>query len=219
MGLLARRMLNEDLPDGARRLLLFLMGHLRYSRHADIVLVSKRFLPGDIGVSAADAADAYRALYESEFIERVDALTEGAEDGLALRLLVEGFNDRKQATAYREETFGFPGARIGGKPTMGNILSLPVSGFVQQSLKGWPALTDEDRQSLRQWLQEAVGAERAFIEETKLVGDGAAGILEVKLRVPLEESDDEIRILLAPAADAWFRKHVAGLHGDDRSAS
>lgn len=141
MGLLSHRMLNEDLPESARRLLLFLMGHLRYSPHADIVLVSTRFLPGDIGVSPAEAAAGYRVLYEREVIERVDALTVGSPDGLALRLVVESFNDRKHTAPHREETFGFPGARIDGKLTMGNVLNLPLSPFVQRSLRGWPALS------------------------------------------------------------------------------
>jgi len=99
LGLLCRRLLNEELPDPARRLLVFLMGHLRYSPHADIVVVSRRFLPVDVGVSADDAARAYEILYERELIERVDALSGGAPDGLALRLVVDGFNDRKQRAA------------------------------------------------------------------------------------------------------------------------
>jgi hypothetical protein len=219
LGLMARRMLNEELPDGARRLLLLLLGHLRYSPHMDVVLVSKRVLPGDIGVSPAEAADAYRALYEHEFVERVETLSEAGGDALALRLLVEGFNDRKHATAYREETFGFPGARVGGKRTMGNVLILPLSTFVQQALRGWPALAEDDLQSLRQWLQETVGAERAFIESALLRTDDAHGVLEVKVRIPLDESDQDMKALLLPAAEAWLRKHVAGLHGPDPGAS
>lgn len=116
------------------------------------------------------------------------------------------------ALSYREENFGFPAARVGGKPTMGTILSLPMSR------SGWPGLTDEDCQSLRQWLEEAVGGERAFIEETKLRGQQEVGIVEVKLRVLRDESDEEIAGVLAPAADAWLRKHVAGLHAGDLSA-
>jgi hypothetical protein len=53
--------------------------------------VSKRFLPVDIGASAEDTTSGYRVLYEQEFIERVDALSEQRSEGLALRLIVEGF--------------------------------------------------------------------------------------------------------------------------------
>lgn len=219
MGLLCRRLLNEDVPDPARKLLLFLMGHLRYSQHADVVVVSKRFLPGDVGVTAEEATLAYRALYERQFIERVEALTERAPDGLALRLIVDGFNDRKHTTAYREETFGFPGARIDGKPTIGNVLSLPLPPFVHRSLHGWPALTDDDRASLRRWLQEAIGAKRAFIEEAKVVQAEDAALIEVKLRLPLDESDRDVATILAPAAESWLRQHVGGLGGGDTSAS
>jgi len=98
----------------ARKLLLFLMSRLRYSPHPDIAWVSKRFLPVDIGANAEDTTTGYRVLYEQEFIERVDALSAQRPEGLALRLIVEGSNDRKHTTPYREETFGYPGARIDG---------------------------------------------------------------------------------------------------------
>jgi hypothetical protein len=75
MGLLARRLLNESLPDPSRRLLLYLMSHLRHSPHPDIAIVSRRFLPVDVGVTAEEVTAAYRILYEQEFIDRVDALT------------------------------------------------------------------------------------------------------------------------------------------------
>jgi len=211
LGLLCRRLLNEELPDPARRLLVFLMGHLRYSPHADIVVVSRRFLPVDVGVSADDAARAYEILYERELIERVDALSGGAPDGLALRLVVDGFNDRKQRAAYRPETFGYPGARIGGKPTSGNILTLALPAFVQGSLRGWAVLSDDDRASLRVWLQEAIGSQRAFIEEVAVVGGHDSPALDVKLRLPIDESDSDVQSILASAAESWLRRHVAGL--------
>jgi hypothetical protein len=62
-------------------------------------------------------------------------------------------------------------------------------------------LSEEDRAFLRRWLQEAVGAKRAFIEEAKLAGTGDATLLEVRLRVPADESDRDIEEILAPAAD------------------
>ena len=74
-------------------------------------------------------------------------------------------------------------------------------------------MSDEDRASLRCWLQEAVGAKRAFIEGAKLAGDEAPALLEVQLRVPADESDRDIEEILAPAADAWLRQHLAGLGG------
>jgi hypothetical protein len=211
MGLLCRRMLNEALSEPARRLLVFLMGHLGHSRHSDIVLVSRRFLPGDAGLSPEDTSAAYRALYEQGFVERVDALTEGQTDALALRLLVDDFNDRKHRTPFRQETFGFPGARVAGKPTLGNVFLLPVSPFVERAIAGWPALGDDERASLVRSLQEVAGKDRAYIEEAKIVSDDGAVSVEVKLRLPMEDSDDELRLLLAPAADAWLRRHLGGV--------
>jgi hypothetical protein len=134
-----------------------------------------------------------------------------------LRLIVDGFNDRKHTTAYREETFGFPGARVDGKPTIGNILGVPLPPSVQRSLQGWPALSD--RVSLRQWLQDVIGPKRAFIEEAKGVQNQEGALVEVKLRLPVDESDRDIENILAPAAESWLRQQVAGLGGGDRSAS
>jgi hypothetical protein len=211
MALLCRRMLNEELSEPARRLLLFLMGHLGHSRHADIVLVSRRFLPGDVGLSPEDAHAAYRALYAQGFVERVDALTEGQEDALALRLLVADFNDRKHTAPFPGERFGFPGARVAGKPTIGNVLDVLLSRLLQRSLRGWPALGDDDRAVLRRSLQDAVGEQRAYIEDATIVSGDDDLRMEVKLRLPLEESDDELGALLAPAAEAWLRRHLGGL--------
>jgi hypothetical protein len=65
VGALPEAIVNEALSEPARRLLVFLMGHLGHSRHSDIVFVSRRFLPGDAGLSPEDSLGAYRALYTS----------------------------------------------------------------------------------------------------------------------------------------------------------
>lgn len=214
VGLLARRMLNEDLPDPSRRLLLLLMDHLRYSQHTEIVVVSKRFLPADIGASPEDTAAGYRVLYEREFIERVPTMTEGSPESLALRLVVEGFSDRKHTTPFQEETFGFPGAVIDGKRTIGNIVTLPLSAFAHHSLRTWPDFAEGEQASLRAWLQEAIGARRAFIENAKLARGEKETRVEVRLRVPMEESDDDVRGVLVPAAESWLRRQLAALRAD-----
>lgn len=144
MGLMARRMLNEELPDGARRLLLLLLGHLRYSPHMDIVLVSKRFLPGDIGVSPAEAADACRALYVREFIERVEALSEATGDALALRLLVEvsTIASMRPPTARRPSAFQALGsAESGPWATSSSCLCPPSSSRRCGAGRLWPKTT------------------------------------------------------------------------------
>jgi hypothetical protein len=64
------------------------------------------------------------------------------------------------------------------------------------------------------------GKDRAYIEEAKIVSDDGAVSVEVRLRLPMDESDDELRLLLAPGADAWLRRHLGGVgHGGAGAAS
>ena len=196
-------------------MLLFMMSHLRRSPHPDIVFVSRRFLPVDMNATAEETALAYRMLYERQFIERVDGLAPGNSDRLALRIVVQGLNDRKHTAPYREETFGFPGARIDGKMTIGNIIALVPSLFAQRALKAWPPATDDEPTTLQQWLQDAVGEKRAYVEKSKIVSrTGDETIVQVTLRCPIDESDLDLEGVLHPAAEAWIRQHVAGFVAD-----
>jgi hypothetical protein len=128
-------------------------------------------------------------------------------------LLVDGFNDQKHTTPYREETFGYPGARIDGKPTIGNVIDLALPPAVWRTLEGWESLDDAEREALRRRLQEAVGENRAFIEEATVLRRDDEARVEVKLRYPLDESDRDIEGVLAPAAEAWFRQRIASVVG------
>jgi len=210
MGLLAGRLMNADVSNPGRRLLLLAISQLRYSPFCDIVFLSKRFLPADMGVSAEETAIGYRDLYELKFVERVDDLAEESPDRLALRLLVEGYNERKHTTPYREETFGYPGARISGKQTIGNLVSLAVSPFVKRAFESLPALDEDNQVALRSSLQVAVGEDRAFIEEASFVARDTDAVIVVKLRYPIDDSADDLESMLTPAAEAWLRQHIAG---------
>jgi hypothetical protein len=211
VGLLAGRLMHANLTESARRLLLFFMSRLRYSPHPDIVWVSKRFLPVDIGASAEETTTGYRELYERELIERVDALSEQRSEGLALRLIVEGFNDRKHTTPYREETFGYPGARIDGKSTIGNTIALALPAMVQKNLEGWGLLDEQELGFLRDRLQEAVGEKRALIEKSVVVHRDGKAQVEVSLRYPMDEDERDIEGVLELAAEAWLREHLASV--------
>jgi hypothetical protein len=59
---MARVMLHTELSEPARRLLCWFLFHLGLSPFADAVVVSKRFLPTDIGCSPEDVAQGYREL-------------------------------------------------------------------------------------------------------------------------------------------------------------
>ena len=198
---------------GTSAVLLFLMSRLRYSPHPDIVWVSKRFLPVDIGATAEEATTGYGVLYAQEFIERVDGLAGQRPEGLALRLVVDGFNGRKHTVPYREETFGYPGARIDGKPTIGNALTLALPAIVQRNLERWGSLDDQELGSLGGRLQEAIGEKRALIEKAAVVHRGGESLVEVRLRYPMDDDERDIEAVLELAAEAWLREHLAAAMG------
>ena len=132
---MALRLLSTDMPEPARRIILWLLARLEYSDLADVSELSRRFLPADIGCQAEETEQAYRWLYEYGFIERVDAAATEKPDRLALRLVVPGINDSKHRPEYRKEHFGFPGDFVGGQRTMGNILDVPLSEAAERALR------------------------------------------------------------------------------------
>jgi hypothetical protein len=69
---IARRMIHEELPEPARRVLLWAMSHLELGAGPDVVILSKRFLPTDVDITPQETAEAYRLLWEEGFIERVE---------------------------------------------------------------------------------------------------------------------------------------------------
>lgn len=206
-GHLALRMLDDRPPEAAKRLLAWLLHNLQMSPHADVAGVSRRFLPTDIGCSPEDTADAYRALYEMGLIERVDGLPNMREDALALRLVVEGLNDSKHPAPYRPETFGFPGARVGGKPTIGNVLHVPLPDAARLVLPR--AGTEGDPLAgLREHLQAAIGEDRVFIQEVQLGAREGKLALDAVVRYPAGEDDREVEEALARAAEAWVHERM-----------
>ncbi|MDZ4834219.1 MAG: hypothetical protein SGJ27_10620 [Candidatus Melainabacteria bacterium] len=110
---------NPELSDHARKMMLWMTGSLWLSDPPDMVAVSKRFLPTDLGVTPQQAQEAYRLLHEEGLIERV-ADDDESTDRLRLRLVAQGLNDSKHAATCEEVVFGYPGARINGKVTMGD---------------------------------------------------------------------------------------------------
>lgn len=204
-GSLTRRVLHEDLPEPARRMLLWALSHLYLGDGPDVVSLSRRFLPTDIGVTVEEATVAYRCLTERGLIERVDEPTDG--DALRLRLVAEGINGSKQPLPAGEIVFGFPGARVGGKPTLGNELRVPLPAAYAKTLARW-RFNEDDRNALGAALQEHLGAERAFVEEVTLdEGDDLA--VQVRLRYPWSEDDRAMTAALQEATLVWIRARVA----------
>lgn len=201
-----RRMLHEDQTEPARRMLLWALSHLYLGPAPDVVWVSRRFLPTDIGVTAEEAAGAYRSLIERGWVEPV---TDEAADGdrLFLRLVVDGLNESKQPPSPGPEvTFGFPGARVGGKPTLGNRLRVGLPAAHMKALSRW-RFSQEDQASLGAALQAHLGADRAYVESVTL-DESREGTLLVGLRYSWDQDDAVMTAALNEATLAWVRQRV-----------
>jgi hypothetical protein len=178
---------------------------------ADIVDVSRRFLPTDIGCDVDATLAAYRELYDLSFVQRVDTPDgEGTPDRLRLRLLTGAGSGSKHPQPYRDETFGFPGARVDGKATWGNKCIVPVPQSLADAGARW-CRSDADLAALRVALQDACGVDRAYIETVRFTRrEQQAPFLDVSYRSPIEENDDTLVVRMALAAEQWLRARVVG---------
>ncbi len=206
-GAMARAMLHADLSDVCKRILCWLVMDLTRSSFADIVVVSRKFLPGDIDRTAEETAAAYRTLYERGLVERVDGLPNLGDDAIALRLVAAGLNGSKHPAPFREEGFGYPGARIAGKRTMGNELWVYPSEALAKAAERWLA-QDDELVSLHKAMQCALGEDRAYVETVSRGSTERGPVLRVRLRFPFEADEAEIGAELKAAADAWIRALV-----------
>jgi hypothetical protein len=204
-GTMAQRLMQAGIPRPTRHLLLWLMFNLRYSNWADVVLVSRRFLPGDIGCDAEETAQAYRDLYDRGWILREDEIPEDQTDRLALALIVEGLNDRKHPAKYREEEFGYAGARVGGERTLPNTYLLRIPKTIEKLLLAWN-LSNEERAGLRQSIQTAVGEDRIFIEEVGIEKVKDDSLVSVRVRIPRDSDEKEYQKEIQRVVEGWLRR-------------
>jgi len=203
------RLLHDELPTHAQKLLLWLMRGLWISDPPDVVSISKRFLPTDIGVSQEEAAQAYRLLHERGIIERVTDVSESLDkcDNIKLRLVVQGVNDSRHAPAFKEEEFGFPGARIRGQITSGQTVLLKVPESILERLQRW---FKEERSlpELRNELQSAIGDDRIFVEDAKIRFLQDQPQVQIQFRFPLEDESDDLENEVVAQAKSWISKNL-----------
>jgi hypothetical protein len=169
--------------------------------------VSRRFLPTDVGSTPEETRAAYRSLYERGIIERVDGFPGCGDDGLALRVVVQGLNGSKHPAPFREETFGFPGARVAGKPTTGQVLSIALDegdGLLAGSALG----DDTGRDIARQILQTRLGEDRAFVESLEPRDHDGDRCVEVRLRYPLDTDEAEMERAVRFLLTSWLRSRA-----------
>lgn len=202
-------LLHDELPTPAQKLLLWLMRGLWISDPPDVVSISKRFLPTDIGISREDAAQAYQLLHERGIIECVIAKTDDVEkrDNIELRLVVQGVNDSRHPPAFTQEEFGYPGARIGGQVTSGQTLLLPVPETIAERLRRW-FKEERNLPELRNELQAAFGEDRIFVENAKIRYLDDKPMVEIQFRFPLEDELEVIEKELKEQAKDWLTENL-----------
>lgn len=205
---MALKMLHRDLTEPAKRLLSWALFHLYTSEYSDIVVLSKIFLPTDIGCTPEETLDGYRLLYEKGLIEKVD-LADIIDEAIAIRLVEEGINDSKHALPYQAEVFGRKGLRIQGKNTTGNIFRFDFDKGLTKYLE-WLKRSEDKLEQFREYLQQAIGTDNAYIEDVRvLLGPDRTNntaALEIEIRYPLEADDRIIEGVLQSYSKKWLEE-------------
>jgi hypothetical protein len=207
-GYMNRRLLTDEISPAASRLLLWLLGRLWLADTPDVVSVSKRFLPTDIAIKPEEASGAYKELYKQALIERVDsARTDEPADRLFLRLVVRGLNDSRHAAEYRDEKFGYPGARVAGKSTAGQGTFIELPKALSATLGRW-FKDAQELTELRDALQVRIGEERAYVERAEVKYRDELPVLAVHFRYPLDADLEPLQRELSDFAEQWLKERL-----------
>lgn len=205
---MSRRLLSEQLSPAAHRMMLWLMSNLWLADPPDVVRISKRFLPTDIGVADKEATEAYKELYDQGFIERVDSEDPNDRSNhLLLRLVIQGQNDSRHPAAYQEEEFGYPGSRIAGQRTsgQGNFIKLP--DILTVMLRQWFA-NPQELSELRDYLQAQIGEDNIYVERAEIKYQAEMPKLLVYFRYPFQSDLEPLEKVLSNCAERWFKERV-----------
>lgn len=205
---MTRRLLFEDLSEPTKRLLLWLMSHLWINDPPDIVTISRKFLPTDINITAKEACDSYRRLYELELIEVLEEPAEEAKlDRLSIRLIAQGVNDSRHPKEFQEVQFGFPGARVAGKSTVGKGFLVHLPEPLSATL-GWWFKEKQELTELRDELQKSIGEDVCFLDKAELkMLDDKPRIL-VEFCYPIDAESKPLEKKLNDFAVEWVQSKL-----------
>lgn len=205
------KLLDENIPDAARRILAWAGYHLGLSQHADVVKISKRFLPGDIQRTPQDTSEGYRALYELRLIERIDGLSNN-NDVLALRIAIDGLNSSKHPSVYRDEVFGFEGARVNGESTFSNDIFVKIPDKLSRFLTRDASVIRNKLPELKLLLKNSISPERVFISDVEYLPAGESSkypSLRISFRQPLScLSTTTVEEHITVTTNAWLKSIV-----------
>lgn len=204
---MAYQMLCGGLNDPAKSLLAWALFMLSASKYADIVVLNKNFLPTDIGCTPEQTGEGYSQLYQKGLIEKVEGL-DIINEAIALRLVVNGINDSKHAPPYEEVTFGRPGLRLQGKPTVENIIQLAFDKHHNKYLE-WIASSQEKMRQLDGFLCQSIGSDHVYIENVRVATaedkNNSACILEIAYRYPIDVDDRMMEHQIRTTAEKWIK--------------
>jgi hypothetical protein len=204
---MTRRLVHSTLTTQAQRFMLWLLGNLWLSEPADVVGISKRFLPTDIGLSNEEAASAYKELFDTGWIERVDLDAEQRPEYLCLRLVIQGVNDSRHASTFHEESFGYPGSRIAGKVTSGQGKPIDLSEAISESLVRWHK-TDQELANLCNALQLDIGENRIYVERAELNLKRQKPELFVYFRYPIDADLKALEKEVDEFSQSWLKQQA-----------
>jgi hypothetical protein len=205
---MSQRLVHEALTPDAQKLLLWMMSRLWISHPPDVVSVSKRFLPTDIGLTPEQTSTAYGELYQNGLIEKIRSASTGdVTDRLNLRLVVTGLNDSKHASEQEPETFGYPGARINGQVTSGQGTFVELPDIFSEMLARWfkesPELTE-----LRDFLQTRIGDDKIYVEHLEPKERELGQALLVYFRYPLDADLPALESDITHLTKQWFQERL-----------
>ena len=118
-------------------------------------------------------------------------------------------NESKHPTPYREEEFGYPGARIDGKQTIGTLLLLSPPATLGEAFGRWfSTASAADLASLRDRMQTEVGESRAYVETVKCSEVGGNVRISVSVRYPLDDDEAPLQAALEATLAEWLRDRL-----------
>lgn len=204
----SRRLLFDELSPAAHRMMLWLLGDLWISDPPDVVYVSRRFLPNDIGATAQETASAYKELYDRGWIERPDSeATDERPDRLSLRLIVQGLNDSRHAALYQEEEFGYPGARIAGQVTCWQRKFINLPDTLSAMLGRW-FTEPQELVELKDYLQRQIGEDKIYLERAEIKYRDETPRLMVYFRYPLQAELEPLEKEVSDGVEQWLKERV-----------
>lgn len=212
---MTRRLVHDNLSPAAQKLLLWMLSSLWLNDPPDVVTISRRFLPTDIGISREDANMAYKELYEQGLIERVEPKEPNQpNDRLSLRLVIQGVNDSRHAAPYQHEEFGYPGARIAGNLTLGQTTCIELPKTLAATSARW-FREQQDLTQLRDALQSNMGEDRIYIETAVFDNANDQPVLVVNLRYPIDSDLESLEHEASVFAQQWLANRLVRLSSDN----